>query len=117
MRNSRILIAASAAILGFATAAHAQAWGAVGVGPGGAWGWSVGHWSGDEAVNSMQGYCEWDCDNVHTFVNSCGAIAISSSGAWGFAARDNEEWAREVSVFLCEDHGRDCWVEVSACAF
>jgi len=94
----------------------AQCWGAVGIGPGGAWAYSYGKYSETDAVNALQGECEWDCDNVHTFYNTCGAIAEGSSGNWGFGWADTRVQAEENALGYCYQNGGGCSVRVWACS-
>ena len=84
--------AALAVAMVLAPAAHAGScgydycWGAVGFGPNGAWGYSYGQFSEDEAVNVAQDGCGWNCTVVKTFYNTCGAIAVADNGGWGWGA-------------------------------
>ena len=94
----------------------AQCWGAVGIGPGGAWAYSYGKYSETDAVNALQGECEWDCDNVQTFYNTCGAIAEGSSGNWGFGWADTCVQAEENALGYCYQNGGGCSVRVWACS-
>ncbi len=91
-------------------------WGAVGIGDGGAWGYSYGQVSEEAAVEALQGACEWDCDNVHTFYNTCGAMAEGTSGNWGFGYASSRDAAEDTALDYCSDHGGGCAVRVWACS-
>lgn len=95
---------------------YAQCWGAVGIGPGGAWGYSYGKYSETDAVNALQGECEWDCDNVHTFYNTCGAIAEGNSGNWGYGWAGTRSQAEDNAMGYCYQNGGGCSVRVWACS-
>ena len=91
-------------------------WGAVGIGPGGAWGYSYGQFSETDAVNVLQGECGWDCDNVHTFYNTCGAIAEGSQGNWGFGWAGSRAEAEGNALGYCYQNGGGCAIKVWACS-
>ena len=58
-------------------------WGAVGVGPGGAWGNAYDYPSERAAAQVAQNNCGGRCTTVKTFYNTCGAIAQGDGGGWG----------------------------------
>ncbi len=93
-------------------------WGAVAIGPDGAWGYSHSQYSETDAINAVQGPdgCQGDCNVVQTFYNTCGALSEGSGGSWGFGWADTREAAEETSISYCEDHGSGCSVRVWACS-
>lgn len=91
-------------------------WGAVGVGPGNAWGFSHGYASEQQAWNAVQGECGGDCDNIHTFYNACGAIAMASDGSWGFDWGYSQGEAESKALGQCNRYGPDCSIRVWACS-
>ena len=113
---------AVACALGFPAAAlagscgYTECWGTVAVGPGGAWGYAHGMISEDAAYNAAQGYCEGDCTQLHSFFNACGAIAVASNGATGWAIDTSRENAENAALGYCAGEGRGCTVRVWACS-
>ncbi|TCL01611.1 uncharacterized protein DUF4189 [Shimia isoporae] len=91
-------------------------WGAVGIGPNGAWGYSHSQYSEREARNVVQSECGGNCDVVQTFYNTCGALSEGSEGNWGFGWANTRDAAEETSIGYCEDHGGGCRVRVWACS-
>ena len=59
-------------------------WGAVGFGPGGAYGYAYSHYSETDAYNAAQDGCGWNCTEVKTFYNTCGAMAVGVNDGWGW---------------------------------
>ncbi len=92
-------------------------WGAVGVGSGGAWGYSYGQFSEADAVNELQRECGGDCDTVRTFYNTCGAMAQGSSGNWGFGWADSQSQAEANAMGYCYENGGGCSIRVWACSY
>ena len=91
-------------------------WGAVGIGPGGAWGYSYGQYSEQDAINTLQNECGWDCDTVRTFYNTCGAMASGSNGSWGFGWGGSRAIAEGNALDYCYQYGNNCQVRVWACS-
>lgn len=93
-------------------------WGAVGIGPNGAWGYSHSQYSEADAISAAQGpdACQGDCDIVQTFYNTCGALSEGSDGSWGFGYAGTRELAEETSLEYCRDYGTGCQVRVWACS-
>lgn len=91
-------------------------WGAVGMGPGGAWGYSYGQYSESDAINVLQEECGWDCDTVRTFYNTCGALAEGNTGNWGFGWAGTRSQAENNALGYCSDYGGGCDVRVWACS-
>jgi hypothetical protein len=91
-------------------------WGAVGIGPNGAYGWAHSHVSEEAAYNAAQSGCGWNCTNVRTFYNSCGAMAEADNGGWGWAWDRTRELAESAAISYCMDYGYNCRVVVWACS-
>jgi len=114
--------AALAVAMVLAPAAHAGScgydycWGAVGFGPNGAWGYSYGQFSEDEAVNVAQDGCGWNCTVVKTFYNTCGAIAVADNGGWGWGWAPSRSDAESTAIAYCVENGRNCRVRAWACS-
>ncbi len=95
---------------------YSRCWGAVAIGPGGAWGWSHSHGSEQAAVDSAQKGCQWNCDVIRTFYNTCGAISADDGGIWGFGWASTRNEAEGISMDYCLDGGYNCAVRVWACS-
>lgn len=122
MRITKFLTALVAAMgLGSAAVAgqcgYDYCWGAVGVGPNGAWAYSYGMWSEQEAYNAAQDECGWNCTTVKTFYNTCGAIARADNGALGWGFEYTRELAESTAINWCMDVGYNCRVVVWACSY
>ncbi len=96
---------------------YQQCWGAVGIGPGGAWGFSHSYPSEQQAYDRVVEECQWNCDVIQTFWDTCGSIASASNGAWGFATRLYRDDAQSAALDQCWQYGgNDCTVTVWACS-
>ncbi|WP_270725307.1 DUF4189 domain-containing protein [Shimia sp. Alg240-R146] len=91
-------------------------WGAVGIGPNGAWGYSHSQQSESEARLAVRSACEGDCNVIETFYNACGAMAEGSDGNWGFGWAEARGPAEETALDYCGEHGPNCAVRVWACS-
>ncbi|MCP4820813.1 MAG: DUF4189 domain-containing protein [Shimia sp.] len=92
-------------------------WGAVGIGPDGAWAYSYGQYSEAEARNVVQSECGGNCDVVEAFYNTCGALSEGTDGNWGFGWAETRELAEGTSLDYCDDYGTGCRVRVWACSY
>lgn len=92
-------------------------WGAVGIGPNGAWAYAHGHRTEQDAINTAQGQCGWNCNPVKTFYNTCASIAQADNGGWGFATEKTIELAKSSAMSWCMDQGRNCQPRVWACSY
>jgi len=106
----------SAAAASAGSCGYNQCWGAVAIGPNGAYGWSHSYSNENDAYWSAQNGCEGDCNVVKTFYNTCGAIASSPNGAWGWGWHNDQELAESIAMNYCMDNGYDCRVRVWACS-
>lgn len=109
-----LLLSCSAASAG--SCGYDYCWGAVAIGSDGAWGWSKGHLSENEAKISAQNGCEGQCSNFRTFYNTCGSIAVADNGAWGFGWHNDKDLAQSTAMNYCMDGGYNCQVRVWACS-
>lgn len=109
-----MLSMASSAIAG--QCGYEKCWGAVGVGPNGAWGYAIEYSNENAAWNRVQSECSGNCDNIHTFYNACGAIAMASDGSWGFDWGYSRAEAENNALGQCYKYGSDCSVRVWGCS-
>ena len=108
-------VAATAAVV--AGSAAAGSWGAVGFGPGGAYGWAHSYGTEQEAYNAVQSSCGWDCTQVKTFYNTCGAIAAGSNLGWGWGYAGSRAQAEGIAMNYCDQYDYGCYVRAWACSF
>ena len=95
---------------------YANCWGAVGIGPGGALGFSHSYPSEQQAVDVAQSGCQGNCDNIRTFYNTCGAMASGYNSAWGFGWADTRAQAESNALGFCREHGSNCSIRAWACS-
>ena len=100
----------SAAACGYATC-----WGAVGIGPTGAAGYSFDYGSEGDAIRRVQAECGGRCTEIKSFYNTCGAMAQGNNGAWGFGWASTLAQAKANAVGYCRQNGSGCAVRVHAC--
>jgi len=114
-------VAAATAFLAGPVAAgqcgYQYCWGAVGFGPGGAYGWAHSYASENEAYNAVQGSCGWDCTQVKTFYNSCGAIAAGANNGWGWGYAGSRAQAEGIAMDYCDQYDYGCSIRAWACSF
>lgn len=97
-------------------AAMAQQWGAIGIGPGGAYGYSYGYGSENGAYNRVAQECQYDCTEIRTFFNTCAAMAVASNGGWGWSTGGTRGAAESGALSYCRQYGSGCQVRVWACS-
>lgn len=95
---------------------YENCWGAVGIGPDGAVGWAHSHPSESAAYDAAQDGCGWDCTQVQTFYNTCGAMAVGATGGWGWGVADTRSAAESTAMNYCIDNDYDCAPVVYACS-
>lgn len=95
---------------------YEKCWGGVGFDANGAVGWSYGKWSEEEAYNTVQKVCEWECTEVRTFFDSCAAVASGAQGSWSWAYELTREKAEERAIALCDETSYDCRIVVWSCS-
>ena len=89
-------------------------WGAVAIGPGGAWAYAYNYPTRGSAARAAQRKCRGDCSNILTFHNSCGAYAQGPHGyGWGNAGTLRA--AQIVAMQQCNARSPNCVMRVSAC--
>lgn len=94
-----------------------ECWGAVGVGPGGAWGYSHSWHSEAEAIDAAHEGCEWDCTDMFSFYNGCAAIALTPDQQYygrGFGWTRSDAEAEAYAA--CSAFGTGCAIRVWACS-
>ncbi|WP_292019782.1 DUF4189 domain-containing protein [Maritimibacter sp. UBA3975] len=97
-------------------AAMAQLWGGVGIGPGGAHGWSYEWATQQQAYDAVAQGCEYDCTEIRTFRGTCGAMAQATNGGWGWATGSSRGAAEAAALSYCRQYGSGCRVAVWACS-
>lgn len=92
-------------------------WGALAFNPNtGAYGYAYSYFSEGQAANAAQEGCGYNCPQVKTFYNQCGAAAIGSNGGagWGFGPSRYE--AESVALSYCSNYDYNCQVLVWSCS-
>ena len=51
-----------------------------------------------------------DCEPVNWFRNACGALAVSSDGAWGTSWGEDEARAEKKALAGCGQYAKDCQI-------
>lgn len=51
-----------------------------------------------------------DCEAVNWFRNACGALAVSSEGAWGTDWGEDEGTAEKKALKACGEYAKDCQI-------
>lgn len=115
-----IVFAFVLSVLGVAAQAgscgYTYCWGAVAIGPNGAWGFSHSWPSEQQAFDAAQQGCEYDCTEFRSFANSCAAIAQGSNGYWGWGQAGSRGEAEGTALSYCANGAYDCVVRVWACS-
>ncbi|MGR3634579.1 MAG: DUF4189 domain-containing protein [Shimia sp.] len=109
-----LLVQASATRAG--DCGYEACWGAVAIGPNGAWGFSHSQQSESEARLAVRSACEGDCNVIETFYNACGVLAEARNGGWGFGSADTTALAAETALEFCDGYGTNCEVRVWVCS-
>ena len=92
-------------------------WGAVGFGPGGAYGWAHSYASQQEAYNRVYQECGGNCTQIKTFYNTCGAMAVGANNGWGWGHSPSRAGAENSAMGYCNQYDYGCSVRVWACSF
>lgn len=84
----------------------------------GNYGYSHNYRSREEATWEAERRCgASDCRWMVWFRNSCGALAVSSSGATGYSFDcSSQDQARRIAMQECQRRGPDCRVLCSVCS-
>ena len=97
---------------------HQYCWGAVAFDAiSGLYGYSSGYYSQGEAAGAAQEGCGYNCREVKTFYNQCGAAAIGNNGGYGWGYGLSQYDAESVAVSYCANYDFDCRVLVSSCSY
>lgn len=96
---------------------YPDCWGAIGIGPNGAYGYSHGHPTEDTAIEAAQQGCGWTCTNVQSFANGCGSMAVGATGGWGWGVAETSIGAEEIAYAYCSDNDYDCGIVVTNCSY
>ena len=57
-----------------------------------------------------------DCEVAVWFRNACGALAVSSDGAWGYGWAGSSSAARNRALRECRARGQSCRILTSVCS-
>lgn len=82
----------------------------------GAFGYSYSYFSEGEAVAAAQQGCGYNCPEVKTFFNQCGAAAIGSNGGFGWGVGLSRAAAENVAMSYCNNYDYGCRVLVWSCS-
>ena len=92
-------------------------WGAVGFGPGGAWGWAADYASEQAAWNRVNAECNGSCTQIKTFYNTCGAIAAGYNDGWGWGHAPTKQGAMNIAMSYCNQYDAGCSIRAWACSY
>jgi Domain of unknown function (DUF4189) len=95
---------------------YQRCWGAVGFGPGGAYGFSHSYGSQHQARRQAARACRGDCTVIKTFYNTCGAIAAGQDGGWGWGYAPSRRRASRLALQYCRQNSYNCNVRAWACS-
>lgn len=117
MKNKLVGMLTAACLAGFGQAAVAQdvLWGAVMVGPDGAYGWAVNALTESQAEVAAMDSCEGACTQGFTFYDTCGAIAVGGDQAYWGTGFDQLIAEDDALVSCSDDWGDNCEIAVWAC--
>jgi len=82
----------------------------------GSYGWSHSHWSETDAANAAQEGCGYNCTEVKTFYNTCGAVALGANGGAGWGFGFPRQAAQNQALSYCNGVDYGCRVLVWACS-
>lgn len=92
-------------------------WGAVAFNPNtGAYGYAYSYFSESDAYNAAQDGCGYNCSEVKTFANQCGAAAIGSNGGFGWGLGPSRGAAENIAMSYCNNYDYGCQVLVWSCS-
>ena len=109
------LILALTLLVGGTGIAMAENWGAIAVGPRGAYGWAVDFPSRAAAEAAALRECGGSCTRKLSFADACAAYATTPNMDFGWAVRDSKEDAQLVAMQECSKYGQGCQVRVWGC--
>jgi hypothetical protein len=82
----------------------------------GAYGYSKGYASRDEAEERAAQECGPGCETVMWGRNSCISLATSSSHAYGTGRDSDIESAGQMAMNICSGYADDCSIVAEACS-
>ncbi len=92
-------------------------WGAVAFNANtGAYGYAYSYFSEGQAANAAQEGCGYNCPEVKTFYNQCGAAAIGANGGYGWGFGLSRAAAENVAMSYCNNYDYGCQVLVWSCS-
>lgn len=95
---------------------YEKCWGAVGFGPGGAWGYVYGKKSRQAATGAVQKNCGGNCTQIKAFYNTCGAIAAGKKNGWGWGHAPTRAKAESIAMGYCKQYDSGCRIRAWACS-
>lgn len=114
---TRFLRAAAFALVAGASAAApaaADSWGAVAMGPAGAYGWAVNYPNRQAAIDAALQSCEGKCTKYLAFEDGCGSIAMGNDGG-GWGAGSSRQEAERNALDACTGETAGCRIRVWGC--
>lgn len=103
------------ALPGTAMAQSGVNWGAIVVGPGGAYGWAINMATEWDAEQQAFANCGGACTDGYTFYDTCAAIAVNGD-YWYIGEGFMQAIAEEEALVNCEaETGFGCVINVWAC--
>jgi len=116
----RSALAAVLACVGAAAQAgscgYVYCWGAVMIGPGGAYGFSHSWASEQQAYDAALQGCQYNCTETYTFANACAAIALGTNGYVGWGEAQSRVGAESIAMGYCLEGAPNCRIQVWACS-
>ena len=92
-------------------------WGAVAFNANtGAYGYSYSYYSEGAAASAAQEGCGYNCPEVKTFYNQCGAAAVGSNGGFGWGIGASRFDAENLAMSYCNNYDYGCRVLVYSCS-
>lgn len=110
-----LALAATSAVAG--QCGYQYCWGAVGFGPGNAWGYAHSYASQQAAYNRVHQECGGNCTQIKTFYNTCGAIAAGANNGWGWGHAPSRQQAQNIALGYCNQYDNGCTIRAWACSF
>ncbi|MEL7252826.1 MAG: DUF4189 domain-containing protein [Pseudomonadota bacterium] len=82
----------------------------------GSYGYAHSYSSESQAAAAAQDGCRYDCPEVKTFYNQCGAAAVGANGGYGWGFGLSRAEAENVALSYCYDYDNGCQVLVWSCS-
>lgn len=97
---------------------HQYCWGAVAFNPiTGAYGYAYSFFSEGQAVDAAQEGCGYNCPEIKTYANQCGAAAIGANGGYGWGVDVDPARAEYAALTYCQNYDYGCQVLISSCSY